>query len=379
MHCAANLCVCFLPRHSHLTGGLVCLLALSMLSVGFFAHADPIARTAEGQPDLTGTYDVSTLTPLQRPPEFGNNLELTPEQAQAIVEENRRRVIERDKNRGPIKQPPPEGGAPPVGVGEEFRETSGAGNVGGYNNFWVDPGDNVYAVDGKYRTSIIIDPPNGRMPSLTEEALAAAMERRKLRRPNDGTAWWLDVSGPGPYDGPEMLGISERCIVGFTGATPTFPSLYNNFKRIVQTKDYVMILIEMVHDARIVRMHAEHQPAHMKSYLGDSIGRWQGDTLVVDTTNFLAASRQGRGGSENMRVTERFTPLENGDLLYRFTVDDPTVWTAPWTGEYVWRSSDDKVFEYACHEGNYSMGGILRGARLLESEYKANKAAAGAD
>jgi hypothetical protein len=348
-----------------------------LLGLSTSALAADIKRTAQGVPDLSGTYDVATLTPLQRPKEFGTNMELTPEAAAAIVEENRRRVAERDKNRGPITEAPPEGGAPPVGIGDEFRETSGAGNVGGYNNFWVDPGDNVYAVNGKYRTSIIIDPPDGRMPALTEEAMAMAMERRKLRRPNDGTAWWLDVNGPGPYDGPEMLGISERCIVGFTGATPTFPSLYNNFKRIVQTDDHIMILIEMVHDARVVRMNAEHPPASVKKWLGDSVGRWDGDTLVVDTTNFIGASRQGRGGSENMRVVERFTPMEDGNLLYNFTVSDPTVWTAAWTGEYVWRASDDKVYEYACHEGNYSMGGILRGARLLESEYEPGSASSG--
>ena len=353
------------------------LTASVTLLTSTVATADGIKRTASGKPDLSGTYDVSTLTPFQRPQEFGDNRYLTPEAAAAIVEENRQRVIDRDRNRGPITEAPPEGGAPPVGVGEEFSEASGAGNVGGYNNFWVDPGDDVFTVDGKFRTSIIIDPPNGRMPPMTEEALFAARERGKLRRPNDGTAWWLDVDHRGPYDGPESLGISERCIVGFTGATPTFPSLYNNFKRIVQTDEHVMIMIEMVHDARVVRMNGEHNPASMKSWLGDSIGRWDGDTLVVESRNFIAASRQGRGGSENMQVTERFTPQEDGNLLYSFTVRDPSVWTAPWSGEYVWRSSDDKVFEYACHEGNYSMGGILRGARLLEAERQAAASAGG--
>ncbi len=359
------------------TASFTLATALMLLSMSVFA--DDIKRTASGKPDLSGTYDVSTLTPFQRPQEFGDNRYLTPEAAAAIVEENRQQVIERDRNRGPITEAPPEGGAPPVGIGEEFRETSGAGNVGGYNNFWVDPGTDVFTVDGKFRTSIIIDPPNGRMPALTEEAMFAARERGKLRRANDGSAWWLEVDGPGPYDGPESLGISERCIVGFTGAAPTFPSLYNNYKRIVQTEDHVMILIEMVHDARVVRMNSEHRPASMQSWLGDSIGYWDEDTLVVDTRNFVAASRQARGGSENMQVIERFTPQEDGNILYSFTVKDPTVWTSPWSGEYVWRSSDEKVFEYACHEGNYSMGGIMRGARLLESEHPATTNASGGD
>jgi hypothetical protein len=329
--------------------------------------ADKVPRTPSGRPDLTGTYDAATLTPLQRPEEFGDNLELTREQAEAIVQANRERRAARDANRGPVTAAPPVGGAPPVGVGEEFLETSGAGSVGGYNNFWVDPGEDVFTIDGKFRTSIITDPKNGRMPPLAEAAKKRGAERAKLRRPNDGTAWWLEVEGPGPYDGPEMLGISERCILGFTGAAPTFPSLYNNFKRIVQTDDHVVIEIEMVHDARIVRMNSEHLPAEIRKWLGDSIGRWEGDTLVVDTTNFHPQSGV-RGGSENAHVVERFTKLANGDVLYRFTVDDPSVWTAPWSGEYVWRASDERLFEYACHEGNYAMGNILRGARLLEKE-----------
>ncbi len=333
------------------------------------AHAAP--------PNLSGTYDVSTLTPLQRPEEFGANKELTPEQANAIIEANEARVAERSRNRGPVTAAPPEGGAPPIGVGDEFRETRGAGNVGGYNNFWVDPGSDVFTVDGKFRTSIIVDPANGRIPELTPAALESVMARRQLRRPNDGTAWWLDVEGPGPYDGPEMLGISERCILGFTGFAPTFPSLYNNYKRIVQTRDHVMIFIEMVHDARVVRMNAEHPPANVRKWLGDSIGYWDGDTLVVDTTNFHPQSRPGYGGSEDTHVVERFTKQANGDLLYQFTVEDPSTWTAPWTGEYIWRASPAKVYEYACHEGNYSMGGILRGARLLESEYTRGDAAGG--
>ena len=327
-----------------------------------------IKRAAEGRPDLSGTYDVSTLTPLQRAKEFGTSLELTPEQAQEIMDTERRQMAEAGRNRGPVKEAPPEGGAPPVGSDESQREALGAGNVGGYNFFWVERGSEVSLVDGKFRTSILIDPPNGRLPAPTAAGMQRFAERAKLFRPNDGTAWWLGIDGPGPYDGPESLGISERCLVGFTGAAPTFPSLYNNYKRIVQGKDHIMILIEMVHDARIVRMNAQHRPAALRTRMGDSVGRWDGDTLVVDTTNFMAASGQGRGSSENLRVEERFTPQENGDVLYRFTVEDPTVWSASWTGEYMWRSTGEKVYEYACHEGNYSMGGILRGARLLESE-----------
>ena len=352
-------------------------ITFMLTMTGFATAAADIPRTTSGKPDLTGTYDVSTLTPLQRPAEFGNNLYLTPEQAEEIMAANRARVADRERNRGPVTEAPPEGGAPPIGIGEEFRESSGAGSVGGYNNFWVDEGDSVFTVDGKFRTSIIIDPENGRTPALTDAARQRFAALRGLRRANDGTAWWVNIDGPGPYDGPESLGISERCIVGFTGAVPTFPSLYNNYKRIIQTEDHVMILIEMVHDARVVRMNVPHRDASLRSHMGDSIGWWEDDTLVVETTNFNARSGQARGGSEKLKVTERFERLESGDLRYKFTVEDPDVWTAPWTGEYVWRASEEKVYEYACHEGNYSMGGILRGARLLEREAVQSDSAGG--
>ena len=348
-----------------------------IVAVLLVALVSPIAseelpRTASGRPDFSGNYDVSTLTPFTRPVEFGDNLELTPEEATAITEKERARVALREANRGPVGDAPPAGGAPPVGVGEEFRERGGAGNVGGYNNFWTDRGTDVFSVNGKFRTSILVDPPNGRMPESTAAAKERFASRRKFFRPNDGKAWWVELDGPGPYDGPESLPISERCILGFTGTAPTFPSLYNNHKSIVQTDGYVMILIEMVHDARVVRMKGEgrtveHPGPEVRKWLGDSIGWWEGDTLVVDTTNFHPKTSV-RGGGPDSHVTERFTPMADGNVLYRFTVEDPNTWEASWTGEYVWRTSPNRVYEYACHEGNYSMGGTLRGARLLEAE-----------
>jgi hypothetical protein len=152
------------------------------------------------------------------------------------------------------------------------------------------------------------------------------------------------------------------------------PVLYNNLKKIVQTDDYVLIFVEMVHDARIVRMDQEHAPSEIRHWLGDSIGQWDGDTLVVDTTNFNDSPALG-GASRNLHVVERFTRLDEDTLLYQFTVDDPTVWTEPWGGEYVWPTSQDRVYEYACHEANYSFQGILGGARILEEDMR--KAAAG--
>ncbi|MEJ2088875.1 MAG: hypothetical protein P8Y69_10470 [Gammaproteobacteria bacterium] len=261
------------------------------------------------------------------------------------------------------------GGAPPIGLGDEFLESSGAGSVGGYNNAYVDRGNGVVMVDGKFRTSIITQPANGRMPAMTPAAMKRVAESRGRRRANTGTAWWLELDGPGPYDDPESLGDSERCLIGFgsTGGPPMLPVMYNNLKRIVQTDNHVMILIEMVHDARIIRLNAEHAPPEVRRWLGDSIGWWEGDTLVVDTTNFTDSPGLFLA-SRNLHVVERFTRVNGRDIRYAFTVEDPTVWTEPWGGEYVWPGSDERVYEYACHEGNYAMGGILRGARLLEAE-----------
>ena len=225
---------------------------------------------------------------------LGERAYLTREEAAEIAEEERliqEGAVQRsDANR----DAPPEGGAAVVGLehtaqgGNEF----GAGNVGGYNLFWIDRGTDTYRVDGQIPTSIIIDPPNGRMPPMTP----AAQERMRqlfvsLARPNDGTAWWVERDGPGPYDDPESLPTSERCLAGFTGAAPTFPSLYNNYKRIAQTETHVVILLEMIHDARVVRLDSEHAAPEFTSWLGDSIGWWEGDTLVVDTTELPAWPR----------------------------------------------------------------------------------------
>ena len=145
------------------------------------------------------------------------------------------------------------------------------------------------------------------------------------------------------------------------------PALYNNVKRIIQTEDHVMILAEMIHDARIIRMNTVHKPAQIRSWMGDSIGHWEGETLVVDTTNFRERPAL-YGASQDLHVIERFSRKDNGDLHYEFTVDDPSSWQESWGGEYPWPATNDKVYEYACHEGNYALGNIMRGARILEQD-----------
>ena len=345
------------------------LLVLSLLSVPGFAQERNVPRRPDGKPDISGTYDIATLTPLQRPSRFGDNLYLTPEQA-AEIEAEEQAFIARGAGRSdPNRAAPGEGGAPPVGLDDSQRELLGAGNVGGYNNFWIDRGDSVVMVDGQFRTSIITDPPNGRRPPLTAEARQRMAGLRGSFRPNDGTAYWLDwpADRPGPYDNPEQRPLAERCLASFSSTVPALPALYNNYKRIIQTDDRILILNEMVHDARVVRLNSEHAPAEMTFWLGDSIGWWEGDTLVVDTTNFKATGGFG-GNSETRHVIERFTRWDEDTLHYEFTVEDPSMWTASWTGDFTWPANDGRVYEYACHEGNYSLGGIMRGARMLEQE-----------
>jgi hypothetical protein len=355
---------------------LVTLLAIALIPATLLAQADSSPRTASGHPDLSGTYDAATLTPLQRPAEFGDKLYMTREEADKIAADQAALIARANKDSNPDRVAPKVGGAPVVGFEDnpEAGEAFGAGNVGGYNWFWVDPGFDAFTIDGKFRTSILTEPKNGRMPTMTPEAQA---EMAKLvsgfGRPNDGTAFWLKEKGPGPYDNMEQRPNAERCLLGFTGTAPTLPSLYNNYKRLVQTDKYVMILLEMVHDARIVRMNSKHPGPEVQKWLGDSIGWWDGDTLVVETTNFSSKARGFRGGSPNMRVTERFSRAADGNVVYNFKVEDTTVWTAPWGGEYIWKATDNRVFEYACHEGNYALGNIMRGARALEEEALAGK------
>ena len=347
-----------MPRHAWLSLAALCLAATPALG-----EDGDIPRTPSGHPDLSGVYNVATLTPLQRPNHFEGKATLTDAEAEAIAERWRNYMA---KDSAPSD---PNRGAPPAG-GTEFYipEFEGAaGGVGGYNAFFVDIGNASFKIDGAWRTSIIVDPLNGRLPPLSERGMARLASSRERMQENTGTAWWVNQE-TGPYDDPEMRPLGERCLLGFgsTSGPPMLPVMYNNLKRIVQTEDTVMILAEMNHDARIIRIGGEHEPDSVRKWMGDSIGHWEGDELVVQTTNF----RETTGlmlGSENLRVEERFARIDEATLRYRFTVEDPN-WTAPWTGEYPWPATNERVFEYACHEGNYALGGILRGARVLERD-----------
>ena len=305
-----------------------------------------------------------------RPSSRGDKLALTEEEAAEIAQT----ALDRDIASNAASDP--NRGAPPA----TSVATTRSGSIGA-------PGRSRSTGSGA-RQSSSTRPTVGFRPRPTSGARPNAPEptpgvppprpgRPRVRgRANDGTAYWLEagLDAPGPYDDMEQRPFAERCLLSFssTAGPPMMPALYNNHKRIVQGEDTVVILVEMVHDARIVRMNAEHDPPEFQKWLGDSIGWWEGDTLVVETTNFRDRPAYSQG-SKSMKVTERFRMESADKLIYTFTVDDPSVWSAPFTGEYAWPRSDNKVFEYACHEANYALEGIMHGARLLEAEFCGEK------
>ncbi len=328
-------------------------------------------RTPEGTPDFQGNWSNETQTPLERMGKGGMNL--TNEQAAALekraqdVEEFRDRPTEpgetatKDNGLTELASVPGE----PTFV-ERIAQAAG-GAVGGYNGFWLDPGNKVIRIDGVPRSSIIIDPADGRIPQLTAAGKQRMGERMAMTKKF------------GEFDGPEIRSLSDRCLTSFgsNAGPPMLPNyFYNNNYTIVQTKDHVMIMTEMVHDARIIRLGAaKHVPAQVRPWFGDSIGHWEGDTLVVETTgiNPIQLAQSGglgpyRGASEKLKVTERFTRTGPDVLNYKFTVEDPDTYTAPYSGELPFNRINEQIHEYACSEGNYALPGILAGARAEEEE-----------
>jgi hypothetical protein len=327
------------------------ILAAALLCAGALAIAPASAdepraaskwrvlRTADGYPDLQGMWTSATITPLERPEEFGDRRALTAEEA-ARLENAEASMVQT--------------AAQPTDLGKQLPgDCKDFGRGCGYNNFWIDRGSQVVAIDGEKRSSLLIDPPNGRIPPLTPQRRQIVNERTQQLRQN--------------FDGPEARPLGERCLLAFGSSSgpPMLPVLYNNHYQIVQSKDAVMILVEMVHDARVVRLGGKHVPSTVRKWMGDSIGHWDGDTLVVETTNFTEYE-SFRGASANARVTERFTRVAPDRLHYRFTVEDPQAFTRPFTGELPLHRTDDPIYEYACHEGNYALRGILAGARQHE-------------
>jgi len=296
-------------------------------------------RTADGQPDLTGVWDFRTVTPLERPAELADKAFLTGEEVAAYAAE-KVRSSNADLNREAKKQ-----------------ETTDRGQVNGtsetldlalaYNDFWWDRGT---AVVETRRTSLVIDPPTGLIPDLTPEGAARVAERVRVNQR--------------ATEGPEDRPLGERCITGFNSGPPMLPAAYNMNVQIFQNADYVVLLNEMVHNARIIPLDGSDHGA-VPMWTGVSRGHWEGDTLVVETKNFLRET-SFRSSSDNLHLVERIQRQDEDTLVYTFTVTDPTTWTAPWTVELPMRSSELPIFEYACHEGNYGMEGTLSGARAIE-------------
>jgi len=333
---------------------LVVVVGLTLLPVDGWAQSTAAdgwsaPRTAWGAPDIGGLWNSSTVTPLERPEAQADKEFLTEEEAAAIEQ----RVV----NQNTRANAPSEVRTEPLPVG---------GNVGAYNSFWLDRGTTVVPTR---RTSLVVDPPNGRLPALTAEAAryVSSPARQRLKDVREGLV---------PADSYDQLDYGDRCI--WYRGVPSLPTAYNNNYQIVQTPEVVAIVQEHIHDVRFIHLDGRPQiDERISQFGGHSRGHWEGDTLVVETTNFgdrayLFSSGAGPQGGTNwdlspaLRVVERFTRVGSGTLDYEFTVEDPNVWTTPWTGSSPWARGEAPMFEYACHEGNYGMTNILAGSRAAE-------------
>jgi hypothetical protein len=299
---------------------------------------------ANGQPDLQGIWSNASNTTMTRPAKFKSLVMTDAENAAAQA-----------ANPANIRQATDDNQKESDGLLTGKDLASGRG----YNAFWIDPGKAYANIKGEWHTSWIVDPPSGQVP-FSEDGRKLMASMRKPR----GTG----------YDNPEERALGERCIIGFggTGGPPMMNVLYNNNYRISQSPDYVVITVEMDHDARIIPLKGRHKPSEIKPYLGDSVGWWDGDTLVVETIN-----QNPNGGSQvqltpSGKIIERFTRYDNDQILYEFEVVDPALYTQTWKGEIALNRTKGEMYEYACHEGNYGLHGILEGGRNNDRMGKSN-------
>ena len=311
----------------------------------FLGSMPAIAQKVDVHPDMQGIWTYSTLTPMERPRELAGK-EFLSEQEAAAYEKRliQSRNVDLDRETAPTAR----------GIVNGSVETADLANA--YNEFWWDRGTKLVKTR---RTSIVIDPPDGKIPALTPQAKKrmAALEEANER----------------PAQGPEDRPVSERCIVRPNSGPPMTPTGYNNNFRLIQTPGYVVILNEQIHDARIIPTDGRpHLPQNVRQWMGDSRGHYEGKTLVVETTNFTGKANF-RGSGENMHLVERFTLTDPGTLLYEFTVNDPESFTRSWTGQIPMTKGPEHIYEYACHEGNYSLATTLSSARALEKSEEASK------
>ena len=308
------------------------------------------SRTPWGHPDLQGTWDYRTLTPLERPAALGDKAFLTEEEAAALERETLARN-ERLLNR-----------AAETTAASDQVDRRADGTPGFYNNFWLDRGTTAVATR---RTSLIVDPADGRLPALTEPA------RRRADSPEAARIAGVR-RGRLPAASYEDLDAGDRCIQHAKAGPPLSTGGYNNNMMLFQTPDHVVVLAEQNYDARIIPLDGRpHVPSRLRQWMGDSRGRWEGDTLVVETVRFNGKHDQiGRpllSGGENLTLVERFTLMDGDNLMYEYTVRDPSIWTRSWTARHPMKRNPERMFEFACHEGNYGMHGIMAGSRAQEA------------
>ena len=326
---------------------VIVVVAVTPLSAAAQSTNTTAPRTPWGAPDLQGVWDFRSITPMERPEELAGQEFLTEEEAANLEQEAVDRnelLLDRPARRTKVTDS--------VDRGED-------GAPGFYNNFWMDEGTTTVATR---RTSLVVDPPDGRLPPLTQ----AAMKRKdNMAMARFG---WVEELG--------ALGLQLRCIVGFNSGPPIAPGAYNQNVQVFQTEDHVVLLNEMVHSARVVPLDGrDHIDNSIRQWMGDSRAYWEDDTLVVETTNFLRETSFRSGLSdEHLQLTERFTRVSPTTLMYEVTVNDPTAWTQPWTYQLPMRKSDLPLYEFACHEGNYSLYNILAGARADEQAAAATPA-----
>jgi hypothetical protein len=331
-------------------GALLCILSAGSAATAWASSYTP-PTFSDGTPDLEGTWTNATLTRLERPEQYGTRAALTEQEAHALEKKNDDLVALGNKPTDPkatVKDLPADC-------------SGGRGDNCNYNAAWTDPGTLVMRVHGEPRSSFITFPANGRLPELTPEAKAAGVSTRRF-----GVAL---PAGMKAADNPETRPLGERCLTsfGFSAGPVMLPLLYNNTYQFAQSKDTVAIVVEMVHDVRIVHLNAKHRGDGVRPWFGDSIGHYEGKTLVVETTNFPQA-QTFMGSWKNLKVTERFTRVSRDRMLYQFKVEDPTVWVQPWSGEYEFSPAGGMLYEYACHEGNYGLEDVLSGARAEEAK-----------
>jgi hypothetical protein len=329
----------------------IALTGLSATAAPAAAWKAPLA--ADGHPDLSGFWSNATLTSEQRPAKFGDRLVYTPAEVKALEAA----VVEEVKEGNAPTDPNAPAAAPKVDPSKIRPEFAAAGgDVGGYNRGWLDPGSSVMRVHGEPRTSFLTTP-NGQPPAR----LASAPAQPGFARGRGGL---------GSFDNPESRSLGERCIMGFgrNAGPPMLPNgFYNNNYQFMQTKDAFVVEVEMVHDTRVVRLNQPHRTDGVRPWMGDSVGHWEGDTLVVETTN-IPQIQAYRGAWKDLTVTERFTRAGKDHVLYQYELNDPTIWAKPWGGEYEFGPLHGVIYEYACHEGNYALPGMLAGARAQEKE-----------